>query len=146
MNDLEIFELCAKVFQLTKWGRTKQAWGYPPGSSGRSAGMPFLIENKTFQGSAHEAFISICPNYDTDYMLAQIPRFLNRMHEGAQYPNKFPFKLRASIRNNGNWRAGYYNTPRQQVLKHLVIEGAGQSPQIALLKLVIALYEEGELS
>lgn len=130
--DTELIELCKEVYKRFPdwdWSKTTEK-SFNPGTG-------HAVQFGWMEGSI--------PLYTSDYLLEKLPRYLRLQRDDMEYPQRFAFKLRASTKDSGNWRAGYYNTPKKQVLANLSIDCHADTPLKALLKLAVALDDAGEL-
>lgn len=117
MNDPELFELCKEVYKRTGW----------------ETGQPgYYRENEVVGTSSEGSFLKTATNretlplYSSDYLLEKLP---------------FPTELgRDSFAWIGKWEQGAGSAPKRQVWER------ANTPLKALLKLVIALHEAGDVS
>lgn len=128
MNDLDLMELCKEVYERTRWFGTDQQFQYSKGGSiitVHSNGKPYKLPSGT---------LTNIPLYTSDYLLEKLPRTLVfpwDLH-CVGVDDGYSYVAEARIKDG---EAGYTKKMSE-----------ADTPLKALLKLVIALDDAGELS
>lgn len=116
--DTELFELCKQVHEAT-------GWNDPLPAHFNEEGMFVLYgrPKRVIEGTIY------IPLYTSDYLLEKLPRSVQ--YSGGQ------ITLRVEVQWSGGWHAHYGMYDWHSAI--------GETPLKALLKLVIALDDAGEL-
>jgi len=122
MKDQELFDLCKKVYELTKWETKDLYWLVTRGG-----------QSSIWKWVNAKEFSDRVPVYNSDYLLEELPKSIGAYGlEMWSYPS-------------GDGVAfGYYDTLNRR-WHHKIPQRGDKLPLKALLKLTIALSEDGQL-
>lgn len=121
MNDTELFDLCKEVYKRTEWDSTRDVYEFYKDVSGH------LQLNRANVFAEAVPKDRMCPLYTVEYILEKLPRKIGQ-HVLTVQPVSYP-----------QWCASY-DSPEDEVYNRFA-----DTPLKALLELVIALDEVGEL-
>ena len=143
MNDKELFELCKKCYEATGWecnGDQYLRKGHYFDNEGNEyqPGEPYLV---WFASKYDRDFPEewLCPLYTSDYLLDKLPRTVKFYGDPSSMSGSGYSYLSIERPVTSNWCASY------RYEGYPIHCGFGDTPLEALLKLTIALHEEGIL-
>lgn len=137
-SDRELFELCNDVYKrFPEWNNTLDG-GYrwclmPDGKYDTFR----LSDAEIYPAGYREAWFAGVPVYTSDYIFGNLPAYINS--EGR----KWFFILCREI-SGSQWQTGF-ETIYEEKFNEAIYNVSARTPLTALLRLVVALHEGGEL-
>jgi hypothetical protein len=136
MIDNELFELCKEVYKKTGWSdkHIKERYYLIDGEMQLLNSIGIHDEQPTFH-----TLVQLSPLYTSDYLLEKLPKGLTTIY-GSAYP------LSPQVMASGDqYYAMYKHDMTGPDSAETIFEVEANTPLKALLKLVIALADAGEL-